>query len=142
MRITGTTRRRAFAVWPGGRRAAAWPAITASALLAGLLPVSAVAPAGAAALGWHVVPSPNAGTATSDNFLQGVSCAAAAACTAVGEYSAGGRDVTLAEAWNGRAWSVVPSPTPRSITAGLHAVSCPAPAAMRSARCPAAGSRR
>jgi hypothetical protein len=120
MRITGTMWRRPFA---------ARPAIAAGALLAGLLPVSGLTSAGAAALSWHVVPSPDAGAAGSDNFLQGVSCAASAACAAVGVYSAGGRDVTLAESWNGRKWSVVPSPTPRSVTAGLNGVSCPASAA-------------
>lgn len=133
MRITGAMWWRAFAAWPEARRAA-WPVITARALLAGLLPLSALTPAGAAALRWHVVPSPSAGTARSDNFLQGVSCAARAACIAVGVYSARGRDVTLAESWNGSTWSVVPSPNPRSITDGLDGVSCPAPA-----RCTAVG---
>jgi hypothetical protein len=128
MRITGTTWRPAFTAWQT-RSAGAWPAITAGALLAVLLPVSALTSAGSAALTWQVVPSPNAGTAHSDNFLQGVSCAAPGACTAVGVHSVGGRDVTLAESWQGSTWSVVPSPTPPSITAGLNGVSCPAPAA-------------
>jgi len=91
--------------------------------------------AGVVALSWHVVPSPNAGSAGSDNFLQGVSCISAQACMAVGVYSVGGRDVTLAESWSGRTWSVVRTPNPRSITDGLNGVSCPG-----RVRCTAVGS--
>jgi hypothetical protein len=68
---------------------------------------------------WSVVPSPN--PAPNGDFLDGVSCVSATACTAVG--SAGRK--TLAESWNGTAWSVVPSPPDKSSTGTeLRAVSC------------------
>jgi hypothetical protein len=40
------------------------------------------------------------------------------ACTAVGVYSKGsdGAQVTLAEAWNGTAWSVQSTPNPKGTT--------------------------
>jgi hypothetical protein len=59
-------------------------------------------------------------------FLNGVSCASAANCTAVGDYyrTAAGPQVTLVERWNGTAWRIEPSPgTGRGVT--LDSVSCP-----------------
>jgi hypothetical protein len=60
------------------------------------------------------------------DFLNGVSCASAANCTAVGDYyrTAAGPQPTLIERWNGTAWRVEPSP---SIGPGstLDSVSCP-----------------
>jgi hypothetical protein len=59
-------------------------------------------------------------------FLNGVSCASAANCTAVGEYyqTARGPERTLIERWDGTAWQVVPSPGDgRDGT--LDSVSCP-----------------
>ena len=60
------------------------------------------------------------------DFLNGVSCASPANCTAVGQYyrTASGPQLTLIERWNGRAWRVEPSP---SIGRGstLDSVSCP-----------------
>ena len=74
---------------------------------------------------WAVVPSPSRG---SDSYLEGVSCASAAACTATGYYTTGGPDgpeKTLAESWNGVRWSVVPSPSPhRGSDSDLASVSC------------------
>ena len=86
---------------------------------------------------WSAVPSPNAGRATTGNFLNGVSCTSATACTAVGTYanSAGGK--TLVESWNGTSWSVVPSPNaglPDALN-GLAGVSC-----VSATACTAAGS--
>lgn len=76
--------------------------------------------------------SPPAGSAAAGaggkhfDVLNGVSCASPANCTAVGEYyrTAGGRQLTLIERWNGMAWRVEPSP---SIGRGstLDGVSCP-----------------
>jgi hypothetical protein len=60
------------------------------------------------------------------DFLNGVSCASAANCTAVGDYyrTAAGPQVTLVERWNGTAWRIEPSPgTGRGST--LDSVSCP-----------------
>ncbi len=80
-------------------------------------------------------PSPGAGMKHFD-FLNGVSCASPANCTAVGQYyrTAGGPQLTLVERWNGRAWRSEPSP---SIGRGstLDSVACPSPT-----RCTAVGS--
>jgi len=70
------------------------------------------------------------------DFLNGVSCAAAADCTAVGEYyrTAAGPQPTLIERWDGTAWRVEPSPSiGRAST--LDSVSCPT-----AASCTAVGS--
>ncbi len=70
--------------------------------------------------------------------LSGISCPAANACTAVGQYANEafpGLTIVLAEAWNGTSWQLqsAPSPTPpRGETtsgSGLLAVSCSAPRA-------------
>ena len=71
---------------------------------------------------WSVVPSPN--PRLNFNFLLGVSCASATACTAVGYYSSGGPTKTLVESWDGTGWSVVPSPSPGSSQNQLDGVSC------------------
>jgi hypothetical protein len=66
------------------------------------------------------------GTTTSG--LQDVSCTSRAACTAVGYYFTGsgaGTEFTLAERWNGTAWSVESSPSPGSSGPTLLGVSCP-----------------
>jgi len=73
-----------------------------------------------ATAGWSVVASGNA-TAPADRF-SGVSCTSAAACTAVGyRISSSGKQLPLAERWNGRAWAVEPTPG----TGALASVSCP-----------------
>ena len=54
--------------------------------------------------------------------LNAVSCAGAAECIAVGSYTTGSPDgVTLAEAWNGTSWTVIPTPS----GSALSGVSCP-----------------
>jgi hypothetical protein len=52
-----------------------------------------------------VTPDPSE---TVDSYLQGVSCTAAAACTAVGNYVVKGKagEKVLAERWNGKEWSL------------------------------------
>ena len=84
---------------------------------------------------WSVLPVP---TPAGGGALDGVSCSAATACTAVGghRFSPQGLSVlTLAERWNGTAWSIQPTPTPLGAgDAGLSGVSCPAATA-----CTAAG---
>ena len=63
--------------------------------------------------------------------LNAVSCTAAAACIAVGDYvTSSGADVTLAERWNGTGWRLVPAPTPSGPPISFFTgVACPAPAA-------------
>jgi hypothetical protein len=64
---------------------------------------------------WAVANSANAGSATL-NILNGVACAAASDCWAVGRWLHNdginnGIDQTLTEHWNGAAWAVVASPS-------------------------------
>jgi hypothetical protein len=76
---------------------------------------------------WSVVPSPNPGTRRNGNanFLDGVSCVSADACTAVGYYEdIEGDTLNLIESWNGTIWSVVPSPSRGAGGNSLDAVSC------------------
>lgn len=79
---------------------------------------------------WKVQPTPTISGA-SQSFLSGVSCAAPKACIAVGgEENRKGMEVTLAEAWNGTTWKVIPTPNPAGAQfSSLAAVSCTAPTA-------------
>ncbi|HYA44127.1 MAG TPA: hypothetical protein VED59_00860, partial [Acidimicrobiales bacterium] len=81
---------------------------------------------------WSVVGTP-ALDGTGNSVLDGISCTSASACVAVGDHAvpSGASDgamvvKTLVERWNGRTWTVVPSPdaggTDQSILTG---VSCP-----------------
>jgi hypothetical protein len=72
---------------------------------------------------WSVVPSPNG--STFDNLLSAVSCVSATSCKAVGHYVDGNNNgETLIERWNGRKWSIVPSPNAGSTYNELSGVSC------------------
>jgi hypothetical protein len=84
---------------------------------------------------WSVVSSPNPPRNRGFLELDGVSCLAAG-CEAVGSYAnnAGGI-VTLAERWNGQAWSIQKSPNPPGALVQVGGVSCSAPSA-----CTAVGS--
>ena len=93
--------------------------------------VVATPPAGAATTTppryqWGIVPTPNVGPGV-DNSLQAASCAGGS-CVAVGYTNAGKADQTLAEGWNGAAWTIEPSqsfaPTRNS---DLYGVSCVTP---------------
>src|SRR5439155_23584200 len=67
---------------------------------------------------WSIVTSPN--ISATHNFLNGVTCASASDCWAVGAYntdSVGGWR-TLIEHWNGTAWSIVTSPN--TSTTGIN----------------------
>jgi hypothetical protein len=63
---------------------------------------------------------------TASGVFEGVSCPSAKTCTAVGEsITNAGVQVTLAEHWNGKAWSVQPTPSPGDRqNSNLAAVSC------------------
>ncbi|HLN06169.1 MAG TPA: hypothetical protein VK217_07820 [Acidimicrobiales bacterium] len=57
--------------------------------------------------------------------LSGVSCHTSTACTAVGSYQHGARTDGLAEAWNGKLWTLQPLPLPQGArSSSLSAVSC------------------
>ncbi len=75
---------------------------------------------------WSVVPSPTpSGFAWS--VLEGVSCSSSTSCIAVGysQPSSGGGDFSLAEGWNGIAWTMLTVPEPAGATqSGLTSVSC------------------
>jgi hypothetical protein len=79
---------------------------------------------------WTIQPTPNPRGARG-SFLYGVSCPSASACTATGYYFAStGAVVTLAERWNGTAWTIQPTPNPRGAEASeLYGVSCPSASA-------------
>ena len=85
--------------------------------------------------GWSIVPSPNT-SSSQYNYFNGVSCVTASFCVATGSASNGTFNRTLAEQWNGTAWSIVPSPdTSTSEDNDLNGVSC-----VTSSFCVAAGS--
>ena len=75
---------------------------------------------------WAIAASPNPNGSTY-NQLSGVSCATVAFCIAVGYDTNGGSvPVTLAEVWNGAAWSIMSTPNPTgSLSSYLSGVSCP-----------------
>ena len=75
-------------------------------------------------------------TLDSGTEFGGVSCAAASACVAVGDYlDRHHRSVALAERWNGRRWRL--EPTPGAVSSQLGSASCAAPSA-----CVAVGEHR
>jgi hypothetical protein len=76
---------------------------------------------------WAIQPTPNP-TGATQSLLSGVSCTAATACTAVGDYlNSSGAFVTLAERWNGSSWAIQPTPNPAGATSdALSGVSCSA----------------
>jgi hypothetical protein len=77
---------------------------------------------------WAIQPTPNPRSSKGTRILllglSGISCTAAAACTAVGGYSYLGDYLTLAEGWNGRRWAIEPTPNVSGST--LSSVSCTA----------------
>jgi hypothetical protein len=84
--------------------------------------------AGATGPSWKIQPTPNPAGATNGSFLNGVSCTAATACTAVGYYvNSSGFRLTLAERWNGSSWAIQPTPNPTgAVYSVLNDVSCSA----------------
>jgi hypothetical protein len=74
---------------------------------------------------WSIRTTPNPAGAAISNLLN-VSCFSAVACTAVGYYNIStGVTVTLAESWDGRAWSLETTPEPAGASySELGAVSC------------------
>jgi hypothetical protein len=71
----------------------------------------------------RTLPTPAGGTGV---ILNGVSCASARRCVAVGEYFTGGGAAAIAESWNGGRWTTATPPAPAaSVEGDLSAVSCP-----------------
>ena len=108
------------------KRIAVW--LAAIGLVAAGSAGSPAAGAVPAAAGTRWVIEPTASRAHLSNQLNGVSCTSASACTAVGGPPLGlpgNRAITLAERWDGRRWSIQPTPNPRgSAGAALWGVSC------------------
>ena len=75
---------------------------------------------------WSIQPTPSEGN--DGSFLQDVSCTAANSCTAVGYYRVYQQHFvyvfTLAEQWNGNAWSIHATPNPSKYRSLLDGVSC------------------
>jgi len=62
---------------------------------------------------WAIQATPNPAPPPSASALEGVSCTAARACTAVGTFGPPGfPGRTLAERWNGTRWAIQPTPNP------------------------------
>jgi hypothetical protein len=74
--------------------------------------------------GWSLVP-PKAPPAAGPFLLSAVSCSSPTACMAVGSYTAAAGDSSLAEQWNGTAWSLQ-APASSGAEEELLGVSCPA----------------
>jgi hypothetical protein len=74
---------------------------------------------------WTLETTPNP-VGTPGAYLTGVSCTSVTACTAVGYYwNSKDVEVALAENWNGKKWTIEPTPDPsNSLGAYLDAVSC------------------
>jgi hypothetical protein len=77
---------------------------------------------------WAVLTVPDPAPAGDISELNSVSCTSATSCMAVGDYSdqAANADTTLAEQWNGTAWTVVTTPSPATFSA-LVSISCSSP---------------
>jgi len=75
-------------------------------------------------LRWTLVPSPNPSGSIA-SALWGISCASAAVCTAVGDFTVTNpNETTLVEQANGNTWTVVPSPGLPGRQTALYAVDC------------------
>ena len=86
---------------------------------------------------WSVVSSPNPAEASEGSVLLSVSCLSASSCFAVGDYSHEFFEPkTLAETWNGTAWTIQTTPNPSGADSSiLTSTSC-----VSSISCAAVGS--
>jgi hypothetical protein len=75
---------------------------------------------------WAILPSPDPGGSSQTNQLFGLACTSTTACMAVGFYSNGTFEQTLAVRWNGTSWAQLPTPNTGSFGSQLAGVSCPA----------------
>jgi hypothetical protein len=76
---------------------------------------------------WSLTPSPSPGQEPHPGTLNSVSCPSANFCVAVGYYDPDSiSESTLIEIWNGKRWSVSPSPSPGNYN-HLLGVSCSSP---------------
>jgi len=94
------------------------PALTIFLIVAS----AACVPVATQGAGWTIVPSANT-SATDMNRLFGVSCLTPGFCVAVGSAGSGPTQ-TLAETWDGNAWTITASPNLGTESYTLNAVSC------------------
>jgi hypothetical protein len=74
---------------------------------------------------WTIQRTPNP-RQPENGELHGISCASARACIAVGDSFNQDHEATLAERWNGRRWTIQPTPNlSDSMFSELRGVSCP-----------------
>jgi hypothetical protein len=75
---------------------------------------------------WTIQKTPNP-TGSKASVLQGISCTSSTACEAVGDYvPTSGTNVTLAESWNGKEWTIQETPSLTGTFNALFGVSCKA----------------
>ncbi len=75
---------------------------------------------------WSIQETPNP-TGAKSSSLAGVWCPGTEECVGVGRYvKSTGTELTLAELWNGTAWSIQGSPNPTVASGSLPSLSCPA----------------
>jgi len=75
---------------------------------------------------WSTVKLPKVAGATAGSGLGSVSCTSATYCVGVGTFSVDGLSYnTFVERWNGKTWSIVPSPLAGGSDRVLDGVSCP-----------------
>lgn len=75
---------------------------------------------------WSIGPTPNPSGATNSSF-SGVACVSSSDCIAVGTYlDHAGDDTSLAESWDGSAWTIETNAIPRELNgfSSLSAISC------------------
>ena len=76
---------------------------------------------------WAIKAAPNPKDGVNGADLSGVACSSPLACTAVGGYDSLNNqgDLTLAQAWNGKTWTIKTTPNPQGATgSNLSGVSC------------------
>jgi hypothetical protein len=106
--------------WPKG----GFPMKRPLTVLAAIAAVTLCWPGSASAAStWAIQATPLPPGAT-QGALQGVSCSTASRCTAVGFYLKHNESQSLAEAWDGTAWTVQTTPLPTALDSRLDAVSC------------------
>jgi hypothetical protein len=92
-----------------------------------LLAAGAAASAGTPVWTIQPIPSPAGATGT---YLNAVSCPSRSDCVAVGYSQRAGTAFTMADSWNGSAWTIRPTPIPSSAnSSSLSGVACPSPTA-------------
>ncbi|HSH37842.1 MAG TPA: hypothetical protein VK993_03575, partial [Chthoniobacterales bacterium] len=80
-------------------------ALCSAGLFLATLSLAATSPSGS----WSIVPSPN-NSAGRTNLLEDVTCITESDCWAVGHYYGTKATQTLIQHWDGKSWSIVPSP--------------------------------